>query len=261
MLRTRVLSALVLLPLAGILVYLGGLWWFAAIVLVTSLAAWEFWGMMRKGGFHPPLAALLLVLLCQEILAQFGWGDYLAPSLTVLFIVTLSWQLFLKDRKTPTADWALAFAMGLYLGWMGGHFLQIRALPNGLAWIGLALIATWVCDTGAYFVGSWIGRHKLAPRISPKKTWEGVVGGWLAAEAGAVALGPLVGLNPAQGLLVGLAVAVLSPLGDLSISMMKRQVGVKDSSNLIPGHGGMLDRLDSLLFIVPAVYYLALWFA
>ncbi len=261
MLRARVMSALVLLPLAGLMVYLGGLWWFATVALVTSLAAWEFWGLMRKGGFQPHLALLLLVLLCQEVLAQFGLGEYLPAALTALFILTISWQLFLKDRKTPTADWALTFAMGLYLGWMGGHFLRIRALPDGLGWIALALVTTWACDTGAYFVGSWVGRHKLAPRISPKKTWEGVVAGWLAAEAVAVALGSLVGLNAAQSLAVGLAVAVLSPLGDLSISMMKRQVGVKDSSNLIPGHGGMLDRLDSLLFIVPTVYYLAIWFA
>lgn len=261
MLRTRVTSALVLLPLAGLLVYLGGLWWFAAVVLVTSLAAWEFWGMMRKGGFQPPLAALLLVLLSQEVLAQFDLGDYLPAVLTALFIATLSWQLFLKGRRTPTADWALAFGMGLYLGWMAGHFVKIRALPDGLAWIALALITTWMCDTGAYFIGSWIGRHRLAPRISPKKTWEGVVGGWLAAEVAAVAIGSLLGLNVAQGLTLGLVVAVLSPLGDLSISMMKRQVGVKDSGNIIPGHGGMLDRVDSLLFIVPAVYYFALWFA
>jgi len=258
LLRMRVTSALVLLPLAGVLVYAGGLWWFGAVVLVTSLAAWEFRDMMRKGGFQPPLGALLLVLLCQEVLAQFGLGEYLPPVLTALFVVTLSWQLFLKDRRTPTADWALAFSMGLYLGWMGGHFLKIRALSDGLGWIALALITTWMCDSGAYFIGSWVGRHRLAPRISPKKTWEGVVGGWLAAEVAAVAIGSVLGLNVPQGLALGLAVAVLSPLGDLSISMMKRQVGVKDTGNLIPGHGGMLDRVDSLLFIVPAVYYLAL---
>ncbi|MBC7259564.1 MAG: phosphatidate cytidylyltransferase [Chloroflexi bacterium] len=260
MLRTRVLSAAILLPIVAVVVYLGGLWLFALMAAALSLAAWEFRGMMRKGGFRPEFLCLYLPLAVLLVLAQGRWDAYLPLALTALFILTLSWQLLLPNRTTPTADWALALGMGLYLGWMGGHFLRIRALDNGLAWAAIALVTTWISDSGAYFVGTWLGRHKLAPRLSPKKTWEGIVGGWLTAEVAAVLLGRLVGLTTPQGLTIGLAVAVLAPLGDLSISMMKRQVGVKDSGNLIPGHGGMLDRLDSLLFVVPAVYYLATWF-
>lgn len=260
MLRTRVLSAAIMLPIVAAVVYLGGLWLFALMAAVLALAAWEFRAMMRKGGFRPEALSLYLALAAVLILMQGQWDAYLPLALTALFILTLSWQLLLPGRTTPTADWALALAMGLYLGWMGGHFLRIRALDNGLAWIAIALVTTWVSDSGAYFVGTWFGRHKLAPRLSPKKTWEGIFGGWLTAEIAGVLLGRLAGLTLPQGLLIGLAVAVLAPFGDLSISMMKRQVGVKDSGNLIPGHGGMLDRLDSLLFVVPAVYYLATWF-
>ncbi len=260
MLRTRVLSAAVLLPIVAAAAYLGGLWLFALMGVALSLAAWEFRGMMRKGGFRPEALSLYLPLAAMLVLAQGHWDAYLPPTLTALFILTLSWQLLLAGRTAPTADWALALGMGLYLGWMGGHFLRIRALDNGLAWMAIALVTTWISDSGAYFVGTWFGRHKLAPRLSPKKTWEGIFGGWITAEVAAVLLGQLVGLTVPQGLIVGLAVAVLAPFGDLSISMMKRQVGVKDSGNLIPGHGGMLDRLDSLLFVVPAVYYFATWF-
>ncbi len=260
MLRTRVLSAAILLPIVAVVVYLGGLWLFALMAAALSLAAWEFRGMMRKGGFRPEFPCLYLPLAALLALAQGRWDAYLPLALTALFILTLSWQLLLPGRTTPTADWALALGMGLYLGWMGGHFLRIRALDNGLAWAAIALVTTWISDSGAYFVGTWLGRHKLAPRLSPKKTWEGIVGGWLTAEVAGVLLGRLVGLTVAQGLAIGLAVAVLAPFGDLSISMMKRQVGVKDSGNLIPGHGGMLDRLDSLLFVVPAIYYFATWF-
>ncbi len=260
MLRTRVLSAAIMLPIVALFVYLGGLWLFVLMAAVLALAAWEFGAMMRKGGFRPEALSLYLPLAVMLVLAQGRWDSYLPLALTALFIITLSWQLLLPGRAAPTADWALALGMGLYLGWMGGHFLRIRALDNGLVWIAIALVTTWISDSGAYFAGTWFGRHKLAPRLSPKKTWEGIVGGWLTAEIAGVLLGRLAGLTVPQGLLIGLAVSVLAPFGDLSISMMKRQVGVKDSGNLIPGHGGMLDRLDSLLFVVPAVYYLATWF-
>jgi phosphatidate cytidylyltransferase len=259
LLRTRVLSALVLIPLVALFVYLGGLYFFGAIVLVISVAGYEFVHIMRKGGFEPDLVVIFVALLSQLVIAQFAIDQFLPIVLTCIFIATLTWQMFLGKRKTPTADWALAVAMGLYLGWMGGRFLRIRALPQGIAWIAVALVTTWLSDTGAYFVGTWLGKHKFVPRLSPKKTWEGVVGGWVGAEIGGVALGQLVGLAVWQGLIVGLVVAVLAPLGDLSISMVKRDVGVKDTGKLIPGHGGALDRIDSLLFVVPAVYYLAVW--
>lgn len=261
MLRTRVLSALVLIPLVAVLVYLGGLWLFTGITIALCISGWEFSQMMRKGGFMPEIASLMLPIVILLAIAQAGLDTALPAVLTGLFILTLSWQLALPGRKTPTADWALALGMGLYLGWMGGHFLRLRALSDGLGWLAFALLLTWANDTGAYFVGSWLGKHKMAPRLSPKKTWEGLAGGWVSALAAGAGLGVLIGLTVAQGLMIGLVVAVLAPFGDLSISMMKRQVGVKDCGNLIPGHGGMLDRLDSLLFIIPAVYYCATWLA
>jgi phosphatidate cytidylyltransferase len=261
LLRTRVLSALIMIPIVAVAVYLGGLWLFALMAVALFLAAWEYNDMMRKGDFSPERIPMFLALFSMLIMAQWELDAHMPLVLTALFIVTLSWQLFLIGRRTPTADWALALAMGLYLGWMGGHFLRTRALPdNGLAWLMVALVTVWISDSGAYFVGTTLGRHKLAPRLSPKKTWEGIAGGWIGAEVTAVLMGQWVGLSVAQGLIVGLVVSVLAPFGDLSISMMKRQVGVKDSGNLIPGHGGMLDRIDSLLFVVPAVYYLATWF-
>jgi phosphatidate cytidylyltransferase len=250
-----------MIPIVAAAVYLGGLWLFALMAVALSLAAWEFALMMQKGGFRPERIPMFLALFAMLILCQWELLSYLPLVLTALFIASLSWQLFLQGRTTPTADWALALAMGLYLGWMGGHFFRLRALPgDGLAWIAVALITVWVSDSAAYFVGSSLGRHKMAPRLSPKKTWEGIAGGWVGAEVAAVLMGQLVGLSVAQGLIVGLAVSILAPLGDLSISMVKRHVGVKDSGNLIPGHGGMLDRVDSLLFVVPAIFYLATWF-
>jgi phosphatidate cytidylyltransferase len=123
-------------------------------------------------------------------------------------------------------------------------------------WLLMAILITWSNDTLAYFTGVTIGKHKLWPRLSPKKSWEGTVGGFLGAAlaGGLVAMLSPLSIGFGLGALIGLIGGILALFGDLSISMVKRQVGVKDSGHLIPGHGGMLDRLDSVLFVVPFVY-------
>ena len=137
-------------------------------------------------------------------------------------------------------------------------------MPDGQWWLIFGFLVTWANDSVAYFVGTNLGRHKLWPRLSPKKTWEGTVGGWIGAAATG---GLLIWFTPLGddvpvlfGVVVGLFCGVLGLFGDLSISMLKRQAGVKDSGVFFPGHGGMLDRLDSLLFVLPFVYQvLLLW--
>jgi phosphatidate cytidylyltransferase len=137
--------------------------------------------------------------------------------------------------------------------------VALRQLADGLAWIGLALLSTWLADTMAYFVGRAIGRHKLWPRHSPKKTWEGLFGGIAGGLIGAAIVVPFSSLGWGTALIAGAIVPIVALFGDLSISMMKRHVGVKDSSNLFPGHGGFLDRSDSLLFVSVVIYYYAVW--
>jgi phosphatidate cytidylyltransferase len=171
----------------------------------------------------------------------------------------LVWQLFQSSRPAPTADWALTVVGGLYVGWMGGHLVALRDVPDGIHWLLLPLSITWLADTGAYFIGSTWGRRKLAPRISPGKTWEGTFGGWLTGVVAGGLLAGLLGLGIVHGLALGALIGFASPLGDLGISMIKRQVGAKDSSHLIPGHGGMLDRIDSILFTIVIGYYYVQW--
>ena len=148
----------------------------------------------------------------------------------------------------------------IYIGLMMGQALALRLLPDGLWWLLFGVLVTWMNDTAAYFTGSTLGRHKLWPRLSPKKSWEGTLGGWLGA---ALIGGALVEVMPVHtafplGATLGLACGILALFGDLSISMLKRQIGVKDTGNLFPGHGGMLDRLDSILFVLPFVYQIVL---
>ena len=146
----------------------------------------------------------------------------------------------------------------IYFGLLLNHFVALRNLPAGLQWLLLGLLLTWITDTGAYFSGRGLGKHKLWPRHSPKKTWEGAIGGWLVGTAAGALLGPwLVGQSPWAGAALGGLVCLVAPFGDLAESMVKRQMGAKDSGHLIPGHGGMWDRIDSLLFVIPVVYYWA----
>jgi phosphatidate cytidylyltransferase len=153
----------------------------------------------------------------------------------------------------------------LYVGWLLGYLVALRGFEDGRNWIFLALFATFGSDTAAFFIGRALGRHPLAPRISPAKTWEGAVAG----VAGAILVSlffilptPLTlshHLNWAQAIVLGLLVSVFGQLGDLIESLLKRTVGVKDSGKLIPGHGGVLDRMDSIVFAGVVVYYFALW--
>lgn len=255
----RLLSAIILIPIVVGATYAGGLWFFALIVLVASMAGYEFFQMMRQGGYKPSLfwGLILIWLLLAD--ARYPAWQLARPALTGVIVLSLSWQLFQKDAATPTVDWALTIAGALYLGWMPGHFISLRDAPRGLEWMALTLLSTWGADSGAYFIGRSLGRHRFFPRLSPKKTWEGTVGGWFCGVAVTLLVGLYIGLGLVHSLVLGALVSVFLPLGDLAVSMMKRQVGVKDTSGLIPGHGGMLDRIDSLLFAVVVVYYYARW--
>lgn len=260
MLRDRVLSAIVLIPPILLLAYWGGIWFLGLIVLVGVLAGWEFYALVRRSDVVP-LRWLGLAMIAACVAAAYWPGSpYLAPVLTAFVVVSLVLTLF-RHEPQPVTAWAWTVAGALYLGILLNHFVALRNLPQGLAWLAVAVLLTWTNDSAAYFVGRAIGRHKFWPRHSPKKTWEGVVGGLVGAVLLGALLGALwLGLPWWNGALLGAIISAIGPLGDLVESMVKRQFGAKDSGNLIPGHGGAWDRIDSLLFIVPTVYYWAIVF-
>lgn len=257
MLRTRVISAAVLLAIVAVPLILGGLPFFVLIAAIGLLAAYEFVTLFRQGGHAPML--IVAGLLTLAFIAQAQWPSLvpLAPLLTVAVVGTLLASLWNRAAR-PASDWALTLAGALYAGWLLNHFVRLRAEDQGLYWLLLGAIAIWTADATAYFAGRAFGRRPWWPRHSPKKTWEGYLSGAAAATAITAVLGVIfLQLSPLEGAALGLLIGLFAPLGDLAESMIKREAGAKDSSNLIPGHGGFLDRIDSLLITVPIVFYWA----
>jgi phosphatidate cytidylyltransferase len=235
--------------------YLGGVPWFLVLGLAAAIVCVEFYSLARHAAYRPVVAAgvaMVLALVTQTYLGlDLSWA-----ILSLGLVTTVVWGYAVQaSSRSFIADWACTFAGVLYSGGLMLHGILLRELPDWLAWGALVFLGTWSCDTFAYLIGRMLGRHKFAPRISPKKTWEGAIGGFvcsfgvvmLTAWAFSLPLIPVLGL----GILIPLATIA----GDLTESMLKRSAGVKDSGSWIPGHGGLLDRIDSLIFVIPAVYY------
>ena len=255
MLVYRILSAIVLIPVVLWAVYKGGSFYFAAVAIASLLAAHEFYSMMIRGGHRPsyPLGMALTALLLLD--ARYPPWQLSRLSLAAALILSLIWHLLQRETRNALVNWSLTLAGALYVGWLASHFISLRDLPQGMDWTALALLSTWACDTGAYSVGMAFGRRPFFPHISPHKTWEGAIGGWISGTVVAVLVGSFIGMGVGHSLILGVVIALAATFGDLAESLLKRQVGVKDSGRLIPGHGGMLDRIDSLLFTVVVVYY------
>lgn len=251
----RIASAVVLVPLLVGVVTLGPPWLFdLLVVVVAALASRELAGMFTRAG--RPLSPGLPVAGAAAVTASFATPGGPVPVLTLAVLAVLSAAVWRAGPPAvePVAATLLALT---YVGWLLGHALTLRRLPGGAMMVVFVLGVTWVGETAAYAVGSALGRRPLAPRISPRKTLEGAVAQVAASVTTAALLGawllPGWGLGRALG--AGLLLGFVGQAGDLAESVMKRSLGTKDAGGLIPGHGGLLDRLDGLLFNVPALVY------
>jgi phosphatidate cytidylyltransferase len=247
--------------------YLGKWPFLALVTLLLTLAEVEFCRLMAGDGFRPTLAFGLGMVWLFLLDAQLPTLELLQPGLALILLSSLAWQL-LHRQGSPVADWALTIAGGLYLGLCGAYLIRLRGLSDGFWWTLTIIFPIMIADSGAYFVGRAWGRHKLAPTLSPGKTWEGYIAGMITGSLLTALLVPFwrtqtgasIVTNVVNGLILGLLISILAPLGDLAVSMIKRQVGVKDSSSIIPGHGGALDRVDSILWAAVIGYYYVWWF-
>jgi len=274
----RWLTALILLPLVILVLLKGGLALFVLVILVVSgLGQWEFLGMFQAEADNSRRVKAILLgsLLLLSFCTAHPSGNLCTPSgilfcnpSTVLFV--LVWCLFFLflfylvsygHIEHLIRDLAVILLGLLYLPFLLGHLIWLRFLPQGEWWVLWFLLVIFAGDTGAYYTGRTLGKTKLYPAVSPGKTWAGVWGGLAASLVVGVLLGKwlLVGMGGPALAVLAVVLAVVGLLGDLFESMLKRQVQVKDASNLLPGHGGMLDRLDSILFAGPVVVYVRLF--
>jgi phosphatidate cytidylyltransferase len=268
MLKLRLLSAGIGMPVIFFIVWSGG-WLLTAGLAVLALLGWrEFTALTKAAGFElPEILGGFLVLLFLLIAYLESSGVFLGMfgSLPAAGLLLTAVALVICYPKLGLSEIALTLWGPLYIGGLLSYWIWLRDLSGGFYWIIGALLLTWAYDSGAYFVGRRWGRHKPWPKLSPNKTLEGVAGGLFASTiifllVSRVFLytgGPAVGLGLAIGL--GLTGGVVAQLGDLLESAIKRQAGVKDSGSLIPGHGGILDRFDSLLLVMPFVYFWVSW--
>lgn len=239
--------------------YLGG-WTFALVLAGAALAATvELFRALHRSGYRPaPLVALpaVLALVLSPALRQPTQQVWIA---IIAATVLLTGILYLTPSRFGTAlvGFSLTLLPVLYVGLFMGYLALLRLGPRGAWWVLLVLVITWAYDTGAYFTGRAVGRTPFMSHVSPKKTAEGVVGGLvLSAAAGLIAI-PTVHVTVVLGIGLGLVLGVAAQAGDLVESLLKRQLDVKDVGSLIPGHGGVLDRIDSLLFTGVVAYYAA----
>jgi phosphatidate cytidylyltransferase len=258
-LPARVATGAVFLPALVYLVHRGGWAYTGFVLLVVVLGAWEWWRLGRAAGAGSPLALVVAAAAGACLAGSDPRGERLALFLGLLLAVTL--VLGLRHADGTSARRAGHLLLGAcYVGLLPAFLVRMRALPDGREALYLTYLTALVCDTAAYGIGRALGRHPLWTRVSPRTTREGAIAGLLAAVAAAeLARLWFAGfLGPWEALGFGLIVGVIGQTGDLIESLWKREAGVKDASALIPGHGGVLDRFDSLHFVAPVLYtYLA----
>ncbi len=258
----RFISGVILIVLVSVPAYVGGPLFFLLVLGAAAISAVEYDALVRRGGFGTQ--RVLGMALITGILADAAFPAYRIAEWALPLLVMLSLVLPMRhgDLSGVLVNWALTLAGALYIGVLLANALVLRNLDgDGLQLVALAAFVTWTNDSAAYMVGTRWGRRRLAPRISPKKSWEGAAGG---AAAG-VLIGLLTGSLSLPDIplwhvaLMSALVVVAGDFGDLAESLIKRQVGAKDAGDTIPGHGGVLDRIDSLMFAFPAATLYALW--
>jgi len=258
-LKQRVLTAVVLVViLLGVMLGLPPMATVALITVLVLIGAWEWAAFIGKG--TPAARAAYTALVAAALIASLYFyslsPQFVSVTMTVAMVwwmVAFLWICLAPTRVNPVSA-GLAGLLALVPCWLA--LVYVTVATQSTYWVLFTLALVWAADTGAFFTGRWLGRVLLAPRVSPKKTWEGVVGGVLASALVAwLAATFLFSVNVWQFVLLCTAVAAVSIVGDLTESMLKRAVGLKDSGNVFPGHGGMLDRIDSVTAAAPALVF------
>lgn len=284
-LQKRVLISVVLIPIAVGIMYLGGFWFFVASAIISSIIIYELLSLCNKIEFKPRILLAiffnLIILTTFYSIARTNFG--LAFLFIFIEIVLFSILLLILELRrageAPLINYSISVASIVYITFSFCSLLGLRyidkileqmrfsnnrfylsvniageGLEIGFFLVLMVFVSVWICDSFAYFIGIKFGKHKILPRVSPKKSWEGGIAGLISAVIFVALAMSFTNLNLVDAIVLGLIVGLFGQIGDFAESMFKREVGVKDSSNIIPGHGGLLDRFDSLLFVLPLTF-------
>jgi phosphatidate cytidylyltransferase len=261
----RTVVTLIGVPVVIAVVWFGYPWFTIFGAAWGSGATWEYYNILKRSKGLAPLTyfgllwAVLLIVSPNVVQLGGNWYLWFAPTtlLTGGVVVSLIYLLVRRDKDQAFANWSWTMAGLLYIGWLLSYMVALRGLNDGRGWVFMAIACTFASDICAYLGGRAVGRHRLAPYVSPNKTWEGTVSGLLGAAAIGALANALFHLPIGFGgaVLLGVLVSVFGQVGDLVKSLFKRNMAVKDSSRVIPGHGGFLDRMDSMAFAGVTVYF------
>jgi phosphatidate cytidylyltransferase len=277
-LQDRLAVTILLIPFVLLAVADGEWLYLLALLAILIAAAFEFGALFALAAQRPAMPLLLAGVGLLVVSERFPALNPLGLLPAVLILAALTWHLVDYERGAPRSGTDFVISLGgiFYLGWLGRNFVALRDSPDGLWWLLTVLGSIWLADTGAYTFGRLFGRrfiHQfMAPRLSPRKTWEGFAGSALVGALAGALLGTFFRLGAGSnsllswqtGAVLGALAGLLGPVGDLGVSMFKRQMGVKDTGALLAGHGGALDRIDSWLVAITVGYYyvqlLARWY-
>ncbi len=267
--RKRLITALGLALIGVPAILFGGIFYYLLLGTFLIGAAWEYVHLFRAVKFEPQMFITVGGVALVTFTRMF-FPDQAQPAFAASILTALAYHLitYERGRDQSALDFALTIGGITYIGWIGSYLFELRNLPEGGWWFMLVMFCVWSGDSGAYSIGRAYGKHKMAPRLSPKKSWEGyaasiftglITGGfyvWVFKTFGNLTSDITIW----QGAIMGLLLGALPTLGDLGESMIKRQSGIKDSSDMIPGHGGFFDRIDSWLWGAVIGYYFLIWF-
>ncbi len=264
--KTRIISGIALIIIFAALLIVGGPVLLAALLALSLIGLHEFYSVLESGKLHQPLryigmgAAACLYLCLFFFKDQFWNGHLMMYVITIMMILLMALCIATYPKRSVT-DAALTMFGVIYVAVLFAYVYLLRTSPNGQFYVWYIFAASWGCDTCAYFCGYFLGKHKLAPVLSPKKTIEGAIGGVIGAILLCVIYGMIIaepigldrGVILKVSLLVGLLGSIVAQVGDIFASSIKRKMKIKDYGHLIPGHGGILDRFDSLLLVAPVI--------
>ena len=252
--KQRILSALVFVPVLLLFMYLGGAPFAGLVVALGAIGVHEFY-TMAKTKHQVLFVPVLLGVMVMLIAAYLQVSVWLTLGILVTFCMVFGYAVF-KFPAFGVEDIAVNFLGLIYIGWTLAHLILLGGMPDGRVLVFFAFVAMWANDTGAYFIGITLGKRRPWGEISPKKSVEGAIGGIITTCVALYVLNLYFGLmHGVTVILIGVVVAIIGLIGDLMESLIKRYYGVKDSGKLLPGHGGILDRFDSVMLAAPMMYY------